>query len=121
MAEHAMPKGIKRIEKGVYRTLDDRHEIRQDGKVWRLAELLGDSQVGIGEFPNRGAAVAKLAEDGKLPTEAPKPAAKPVSEMTASELTEVKPELHPDAEKPKEHPKRRPTGRKPRAKAVATA
>jgi hypothetical protein len=54
MAEHAMPKGIKRVEKGVYRTLDDRHEIRQDGKVWRLAELLGDSQVGLGEFASRG-------------------------------------------------------------------
>jgi hypothetical protein len=32
MAEHAMPKGIKRVEKGIYWTLDDRHEIRQDGE-----------------------------------------------------------------------------------------
>ncbi len=96
MAEHAMPKGIKRVEKGVYRTLDDRHEIRQDGKVRRLVELLGDSQVGLGEFANRGLAVAKLAEDGKLPAEAPK------------------------VEQPAEQPKRRPTGRKSRSKAAAT-
>jgi hypothetical protein len=39
MAEHAMPKGIKRVEKGIYWTLDDRHEIRQ-GKVWQ-ADVLG--------------------------------------------------------------------------------
>ena len=122
MAEqsHAMPKGIKRVEKGVYRTLDDRHEIRQDGKVRRLVELLGDSQVGLGEFPNRGAAVAKLAEDGKLPAEAPAEP-KPVEEMTGKELTEVKPELHPDA-KPGPTPAKRQ--RKPRAakpKATASA
>lgn len=70
---HAMPSGIRRVEKGVYRTLDDRHEIRQDGKIWCLVELVGDSTVGIGEFGSRNAAVAKLAEDGKLPAEAPKP------------------------------------------------
>jgi hypothetical protein len=72
-ASHKMPAGIKRVEKGMYRTLDGRHEIRQYGRVWRLIELLGDSQVGLGEFPNRGAAVAKLAEDGKLPAEQPVP------------------------------------------------
>jgi hypothetical protein len=110
MAEHAMPKGIKRVEKGVYRTLDDRHEIRQDGKVWRLVELLGDSQVGMGEFASRGLAVAKLATDGKLPTEAPK-AAQPEKPAEPAEAEK--------REEPREQPKRRPTGRKPREKAVA--
>jgi hypothetical protein len=110
---HAMPAGIRRIEKGVYRTLDDRHEIRQYGKVWRLAELVGDSTVGIGEYGSRNAAVAALATDGKLP-EAPKPQEpKAAEEMPAKELTEVKPELHPDAEA-----KPRPTRRtKKEAKA----
>jgi hypothetical protein len=70
---HVMPSGIRRVEKGVYRTLDDRHEIRQDGKVWRLAELVGDSTVSVGEFGSRNAAVAHLTAQGQLP----KPDAKP--------------------------------------------
>jgi hypothetical protein len=70
---HVMPSGIRRVEKGVYVTLDGRHEVRQDGKVWRLAELVGDSTVGIGEFGSRNAAVEQLARDGKLSAEAPKP------------------------------------------------
>jgi hypothetical protein len=111
---HAMPKGIKRVEKGVYRTLDGRHEIRQDGKVWRLVELLGDSQVGIGEFSSRGLAVAKLAEDGKLPAEAPKgeePAEQPQAEKPAEALK---------VEKSQKQPMRRPRARKPE-KAGASA
>jgi hypothetical protein len=86
---HAMPQGIRRVEKGVYRTLDDRYEIRQDGKTWRLVELVGDSTVGIGEFGSRNAAVAQLAADGKLPTEAPKQE-EPKAEATA-EPTEQAP------------------------------
>jgi hypothetical protein len=87
---HAMPHGIRRVEKGVYRTLDDRYEIRQDGKVWRLAELVGDSTVGIGEFGSRNAAVAQLATDGKLPSESPKPEGPKAAEAKA-EPTEQAP------------------------------
>jgi hypothetical protein len=114
MAEHAMPKGIKRIEKGVYRTLDDRHEIHQDGKVWRLVELLGDSQVGLGEFASRGLAVAKLATDGKLPAQPTKPE-KPAEPVKAQEQPEAE-----QPQEPKEQPKRRPRSRKTE-KAGATA
>ena len=32
MADHKMPAGIKRVEKGVYRTSDDK-EIRQDAEA----------------------------------------------------------------------------------------
>jgi hypothetical protein len=112
MAEHKMPVGIKRMSKGIYRTLDDRHEIRQDGKVWWLVELLGDTQVGLGEFASRAGAVAKLAEDGKLPTEAPK------VEQPAEQPKAEEPKAEP--EKAQEQPKRRPTSRKPRSKAAAT-
>lgn len=117
MAEHAMPKGIKRVEKGVYRTLDDRHEIRQEEKGWEVTELASGQPLAE-PFKNRGLAVQALASKGLLPTEAPKAEAKPVEEMTAKELTEVKPELHPDAEPKAEEPKRRPRTRKPRAKAT---
>jgi hypothetical protein len=120
MVEYAMPKGIKRVEKGVYRTLDGRHEIRQDGKVWRLVELLGDSQVGLSEFASRGLAVAKLATDGKLPLEAPKPADQP--EQPQAAVTESKLGIGGKSGKQPEQPKPRPTGRKPRTKvAAATA
>jgi hypothetical protein len=104
MAEHKMPAGIKRVEKGVYQTLDGRHEIRQDGKVWRLVELLGDSQVGIGEFGSRGLAVAKLATDGKLPAETPK------REAPADEAKQ------PERQEQPEGDAKRPTGRKPRTR-----
>jgi hypothetical protein len=110
MAEHKMPSGIKRVEKGVYQTLDGRHEIRQDGKVWRLVELLGDSQVGLGKFGSRGLAVAKLASDGKLPAEAPK-REQPEEQPKAEEPKAEEPKAEP--EKAQEQPKRRPRTRKP--------
>jgi hypothetical protein len=70
---------------------------------------VGDSLVGVGEFPNRGAAVAKLATDGKLPAEAPK------------QQEPEKPAEPAKAEDPKQEPaKRRPPARKPRSKAAAT-
>jgi hypothetical protein len=118
MAEHAMPKGIKRLEKGRYVTLDGRHEIVQDGKTWKLVEVAGDTRVGIGEFPNRGAAVARLATDGKLPLEAPK-ADKPAEQLQAA-VTESKQGIGGKSGKQPEQPKRRPTGRKQPAKAAAT-
>ena len=99
MAEHAMPKGINRLEKGRYVTLDGRYEIVQDGKVWRLVEVAGDTRVGIGEFASRGLAVAKLATDGKLPAEARKPE-KPAEPAKAQDPAEAE-----KREEPKEQPK----------------
>jgi outer membrane biosynthesis protein TonB len=121
---HAMPQGIRRLEKGRYATLDGRHEIVQDGKTWKLVEVAGDTRVGIGEFASRGLAVAKLAEDGKLPTEAPKgeqPADQPKGEdQPKAEQPAEEPKAEAKAEKPQEQPKRRPPSRKSRSKAAAT-
>jgi hypothetical protein len=58
--------------------------------------------------------VAKLAEDGKLPAEAPKAEAKPEPETTQG-IGGC------NASKPKEQPKRRPRTRRQQAKEAATA
>jgi hypothetical protein len=82
--------------------------------------VAGDTQVGLGEFASRGLAVAKLAEDGKLPTEAPKvePEAKQEPEAKVTETTQGIGGRN--ASKPKEQPKRRPRTRKQPAKEAAT-
>jgi hypothetical protein len=111
---HAMPKGIERVEKGVYRTLDDRHEIRQEKAGWEVTELASGQRVAE-PFKNRGLAVAWLAEHDLLPLEAPKPEPEP-------EVTETSQGVGGrSGNAPKqEQPKRRPTGRKQPAKAAAT-
>jgi hypothetical protein len=123
MAEHAMPAGIKRIGKGVYRTLDDRHEIRQEEKGWEVTELASGQRVGE-PFKNRGLAVQALADAGKLPTEAPKPEPEqPKAEEPKAETEPGPKAKHPeiDAKGDYKGGARRPTGRRPRQKATASA
>jgi hypothetical protein len=95
MAEHKMPAGIKRVQKGIYRTLDERHEIRQGDDGWTV-----ESAVDGSPFKSRGLAVQKLAELGLLPTEAPKP------------------EEPAQAAEREEQPRQRPRTRKQPAEAV---
>lgn len=96
MADHAMPKGIRREAKGVYVTLDGVHRIVQEGKVWKLVEVTGDTQVGIGDFNSRGDALRELAVRGLLPIEQPKAETKP--EQPKAEAT---PDPTPAPAKPK--------------------
>ena len=110
MAEHAMPAGIKREAKGVYVTLDGKIEIRQGEGGWRLRHREEPDRFTLEPFKNRGLAVAWLAEQGLLPTEAPKPEAPKVEQPTVEQPTVEQPE------KPT-----RPTGRRPRQKAAASA
>jgi hypothetical protein len=114
MAEHKIPAGITRVSKGLYRTLDGLHEIRQEGKVWEVTELATGHQVG-GQFSSRGLAVQALAEAGKLTTEAPSKV-EVAERFAAEEAGRAEPD---PTSKPKAKP--RPTRRQPKAKATATA
>ena len=110
MAEHKVPQGITRVEKGRWSTLDGLHEIRSDDKGWTVERTVdgdGPSVLEGSPFKTRGAAVAKLAELGLLPLEAPK-----------TEAKADKQPVQPEPAKQQEQPKRRPPTRKP-VKAAA--
>jgi hypothetical protein len=100
---HKMPAGIKRVQKGVYRSLDDRYEVRDLGgkatQRWALYLLEGDQVLERGTFASRGDAVKSLADAGLLPSEAPKA----------------------DSARPAPEAKPRPTRRQPKVKATASA
>jgi hypothetical protein len=99
MAEHKMPAGIVRKAKGIYETTTGSHRIVQGDDGWTVEPTVDGSP-----FKTRGLAVAKLAELGLLPTEAP--------------ATQSVPTPKPEA---KAEAKPRPIRRQPKAKATATA
>jgi hypothetical protein len=107
---HTMPKTIRRIEQGVYRSLDDAIEIRQTDKGWTATVLevpegraFAKGEV-LTEKPlrTRGDVVKLLDEQKLLPPAPPNPA------------KAAEPKEQPQGEKSEVQPVPRPTGRKPR-------
>jgi hypothetical protein len=102
---HAMPKTIRRIEQGVYRSLDGAIEIRQTDKGWTatVLEVPEGRSFAKGEVltekpaKTRGDVVKLLDEQGLLPAEAPKGE-------------------QPERQEQPEAGAKRPTGRKPRTR-----
>jgi hypothetical protein len=134
---HEMPKSIRRVAQGVYRSHDEAIEIRQSKEGWTatvLAEVEGrELKVGqvLTEKPlrTRGDAVKLLDEQGLLPPAPPKPAkpkpeAKPEKQLKAedqpqAQVTETTQGIGGrNGSKPKEQPKRRPRTRKVEKEAV---
>jgi hypothetical protein len=116
-AGHAMPKGIKRVEKGRYATLDGRHEIHQEKAGWEVTELASGERVAE-PFKNRGLAVAWLADHDLLPLEAPKPAEPEAKQEPEAKVTEATQGVGGRSGKATKAP-RRPRTRKEPAKATA--
>jgi hypothetical protein len=112
MAEHKMPAGIERVEKGLYRSHDGAIEIVQSEKGWtaKVLEVPEGRAFAKGEvltekpLRTRGDVVKLLDEQKLLPPAPPKPAkAAGPKEQSQGEKSEV--QSVP-----------RPTGRKPRTR-----